>query len=134
MIGDLFGNVDLMAKGLDASWLKTQVINNNIANIDTPGFKGSKVNFESVFRSALSEGEFSTKKTRGKHMDFSGALDDMGSMVSQNVNTTMRRDGNNVDIDFESAELAKNQIYYNTLVQQVSSELRRLSMAINEGR
>jgi len=134
MIGDLFGNVDLMAKGLDASWLKTQVINNNIANIDTPGFKGSKVNFESVFRSALSEGEFATKKTRGKHMDFSGALDDMGSMVSQNVNTTMRRDGNNVDIDFESAELAKNQIYYNTLVQQVSSELRRLSMAINEGR
>ena len=43
-------------------------------------------------------------------------------------------DGNNVNIDAESAKLAKNQIFYNTLAQQLSSELRKLNMAINGGK
>ena len=54
--------------------------------------------------------------------------------VVPNDETTVRMDGNNVDIDYENAELAKNTIYYNTLVEQISSELRRLDIAINEGK
>lgn len=134
MVKNLFNNVNILQKGLDASWLKNQVIVNNISNVDTPGFKGSSVEFESVFKSALEQGGMATKKTRDKHMDFGGSLDDMSSMVTKNNNSSMRMDGNNVDIDSENAELAKNTIYYNTLVQQISSELRRLSMVINEGK
>lgn len=134
MVKNLFNNIDIMGKGLDAAWLRNQVISNNIANVDTPGFKNSRVEFESVFASALEQGSFTAKKTCGKHMDFGSSIDDLSSMVIQNTGTSMRLDGNNVDIDFENAELAKNTIYYNTLVQQISSELRRLSMAINEGK
>ena len=39
MSKDMFYNVDLLQKGLDASWLRNQVIANNIANVDTAGFK-----------------------------------------------------------------------------------------------
>lgn len=134
MVNNLFNNVNVLQKGLDASWLKNQVITNNIANVDTPGFKSSNVEFESAFKSALEQGGMVTKKTREKHMDFGASLDDMSSMVTKNDNSSMRMDGNNVDIDTENAELAKNTIYYNTLVQQISSELRRLSMVINEGK
>lgn len=134
MVNNLFNNVNVLQKGLDASWLKNQVITNNIANVDTPGFKSSNVEFESAFKSALEQGGMVTKKTREKHMDFGVSLNDMSSMVTKNDNSSMRMDGNNVDIDTENAELAKNTIYYNTLVQQISSELRRLSMVINEGK
>ena len=134
VVKNMFNNIDIMSKGLDASWLRNQVITNNIANVDTPGFKSARVAFESVFKSALEQGSFTAKKTRAGHIDFSSSLEDTSSMVIQNTGTTMRLDGNNVDIDYENAELAKNTIYYNTLVQQISSELRRLSMAINEGK
>jgi len=132
MIGDMFSSVNWLEKGLDASWLRSQVISNNIANVDTVGFKSSKVDFESAFKSALSQDSFALKKTNDKHIDFSEPSN-ITFRAEVNGSTSMRMDGNNVDIDYESAELAKNQIYYNTLVQQISSEFRRLDMAINEG-
>lgn len=130
MFGNVFNNVDVLHKGLDASWLKNKVIANNIANIDTPGFKASTVSFESSFKAALGH-EFAPKKTRAKHIDFSGS--DMRGVVTQDNSTTYRMDGNNVNIDAQNAELAKNTIYYNALVQQLSSEFRRLRTAINQG-
>lgn len=130
MFGNIFDNVNVLQKGLDASWLKNKVIANNIANVDTPGFKASSVSFEASFKAALGR-EFSAKRTRAKHIDFSG--NDMRGVVMQDNSTTYRMDGNNVNIDAQNAELAKNTIYYNTLVQQLSSEFRKLQIAINEG-
>lgn len=130
MPGNVFNNVDVLQQGLNASWLKNKVIANNIANVDTPGFKASAVSFESVFKAALGR-EFSAKKTRSKHIDFSGS--DMQAVVTQDNSTTYRMDGNNVNIDAQNAEMAKNTIYYNAIVQQLSSEFRKLQIAIREG-
>ncbi len=132
MIDDLFSNVNLLQKGLDASWLKNKVISNNIANVDTPGFKSSSVSFESAFKAALNKNGITAKKTREQHINFSSQS--MDSIVEKNSATSYRMDRNNVDIDYENAELAKNTIYYNILVEQLSSEFRRLNVAINEGR
>ena len=129
MIDKLFNNVNILQKGLDASWLKNEVITNNIANEDTPGFKSSSVSFEAAFKSALSDQSFSAKKTRNQHIDFQSQ--GLEASVTTNTNTSNGLDGNNVDIDYENAELAKNTIYYNTLIEQVSSEFRKLSAAIN---
>jgi len=134
LVEKMFNAVNLLEKGLDASWLRNQVITNNIANVDTPGFKNSRVAFESLFKSALEQGGFALKRTREKHLHFNDTVDGISAKTVQNNGTTMRMDGNNVDIDYESAELAKNTIYYNTLVQKISSEFRKLDMAINEGR
>jgi flagellar basal-body rod protein FlgB len=48
--------------------------------------------------------------------------------------TSMRKDGNNVDVDVEMAELAKNSIKYNALIAQMSKEFSRIKLAINGGR
>ena len=129
MIDKLFNNVNMLQKGLDASWLKNEVITNNIANVDTPNFKSSSVNFEEAFKAAMNEDKFTAKKTSDGHIDFSSQ--GMQSAVHTNMDTSEGLDGNNVDIDYENAELAKNSILYNTLVEQVSSEFRKLSAAIN---
>ncbi len=132
MIGKMFGNVDMIKAGLDASWLRNEVIANNIANVDTPNFKSSSVSFESAFKNALNQEGFTAKTTRAGHIDFSDNLP--RATVVTDTDTTYRMDGNNVNIDAESAALAKNQIYYNTLVRQLSSEFSKLNMAINEGK
>lgn len=129
MIDKIFNNVGVLQKGLDASWLKNEVITNNIANVDTPGFKSSSVSFESAFKSALNGQSFAAKKTRQKHIDFKSQS--MEATVTTNAGTSNGLDGNNVDIDYENAELAKNTIYYNTLIEQMTSEFRKLSSAIN---
>ncbi len=130
MIDKIFNNVGVLQKGLDASWLKNQVISNNIANVDTPNFKSSSVSFESMFKSALNGESFAARKTREKHIDFKSQS--LEATVTTNEGTSNGLDGNNVDIDYENAELAKNTIYYNTLIEQVSSEFRKLNSAINK--
>ena len=44
--------------------------------------------------------------------------------------TSYRNDGNNVDIDVESAKLAKNKLYYDSLTQSINNEIRLLRLAI----
>lgn len=136
MFDKMFSNVSLLKKGLDASWLKNEVISNNVANVDTPGFKSSSVDFESVFKDALDgDSDFVGFKTREGHIDI-GVEDvsDLNAKIIQNNETSMKLDGNNVDIDSEMTELAKNTIYYNMLSIKVSKELGRIRMAITEGK
>lgn len=135
MLEDIFKDTKYLEKGLDASWTRHQVILNNIANADTPGFKSSHVEFEDAFKEALEQGDFEARKTRPGHMDIgASSVDDVPVQIVQDTNTTMRMDGNNVDIDNEMTELAKNNIYYDTLVQKLTSEYNRLKMAITEGK
>ena len=132
----MFDMTNVLEKGLDACALRNQVISNNIANADTPGFKASSVAFEEYMKDALEDGgDFALQKTRDKHMDI-GTSDaaDVEAQVVANTDTTMRMDGNNVDIEYEMNELAKNNIEYYTLLEKVNSEFTQLRTAITEGR
>ncbi len=53
MLNDAFKGIDLLQKGLDAAWTRNSVITNNIANVDTPGFKSSSVEFEAAMKRAM---------------------------------------------------------------------------------
>ncbi len=134
LINKIFKSIKYLEKGLDASWMRNQVISNNIANVDTPDFKASKVKFESVFASALANKGFIAKRTREKHISFDRDIDGVSPVIIKDTGTAMRMDGNNVDIDSENVELARNTIYYNTLIEKLNSKFTRLKMAINEGK
>lgn len=45
---DLFANIDLMNRALDATLLKKSVISENISNVDTPNYKRKDVSFETI--------------------------------------------------------------------------------------
>jgi flagellar basal-body rod protein FlgB len=47
---------------------------------------------------------------------------------------SMRLDGNNVDIEREMAEMAKNTIRYSVMAQKISNEFSKIKSVINEGR
>jgi flagellar basal-body rod protein FlgB len=139
----LFKPVDTLQKGLAAAWQRNTVIRHNIANAETPDFKASDVQFESLFADALQSAEetggFVGKKTNSRHIDIGRGADavrpeDVTPRVVRNSDTTMRMDGNNVDIESENVKLAQNSMMYNTIVAKLNSELTRIKMAISEGK
>ena len=125
---NIFSQIDLLSKGTAASWLRGDVINNNLANVDTPNFKRSQVDFESYYRDAINGTSLTPRMTRENHMPFGNS--DGTARVTQDNATTMRMDGNNVDVDQEMTEMARNIIYYNTLTTQVSKEFEAMRIAI----
>ena len=135
MFNDLFRSVDVLQMGLSASWARNAVIRNNIANIETPGFKASDVEFESHLLRSLQGSGFTAAKTHPGHRDFgSGSFSNLDPQIVRREGLSMRMDGNNVDIEAENVKLAQNSLYYNTLIEKINGELRRLRSAISEGR
>ncbi|MDR3207261.1 MAG: flagellar basal body rod protein FlgB [Oscillospiraceae bacterium] len=137
MLGTMFNQIDRLGKGLDASWLRQDVIAQNIANADTPNYKSKRVSFETDFQNALEGGTgFQAKRTRAEHLTFGGASDPMAVLptVEENSDYTMRMDGNNVDIEQENVALAENTIRYDLLTTKLNAELSRLKLVIREGK
>ncbi len=132
----MFSHVNLIEKSMNTSALRQDVIANNIANVDTPNYKSKRVDFESMFRSAIyDQSDFKNFRTRDKHIDFgSPGPESVEPMVVENSHYTMRMDGNNVDIDQEMVEMAKNTLLYNTLTAKLNKEFGRLRVSITEAR
>jgi flagellar basal-body rod protein FlgB len=127
--------MSILEQSLYASSLRHKVISNNIANVNTPGFKKSEVAFEDLLQAQLDGKETSLPLARTNSRHLSGGN---GTSLAPRVNTigttSFRTDDNNVDIDIEMADLAKNNIYYNAVAQQLSRQLSNLKSAIREGR
>ncbi len=129
MLNKSFDRINLLNKALDGSWLKNSAISNNIANVNTPGYKRQTVNFEDVLRTELAKStQTSMVKTNPKHMDHPGT----GSIsVEEQTGTSYRVDDNNIDIDVENAEMAKNTLYYNAVVNSLNGQYSRLKSVFN---
>ena len=137
MLGNIFNQTDLLQRGLDASWLRQETIAQNIANVNTPGYKSKRVDFEDAFQKALQGNDgFQARATRPRHIQFDGGQDpsQVTPAVVENSDYTMRMDGNNVDIDQENAAMAQNTIRYDLLSTKLNAEFTRLKLAIREGR
>lgn len=133
----MFRSMDVMQRSLSVAWTRNAVIRNNIANIETPGFKSSSVEFESILARAVRDtGRLRATTTHPMHKEFSSTRDIMSVQprVYQTRGLSMRYDGNNVDIESENVALAQNSLFYNTVTEKLNSEIRRLRTAIAEGR
>ena len=124
-----------LTTALDGLSLRQQVASNNLANVDTPGFKAGAVDFESRLAAALGRSrKFPMANTDSRHYSFGGGdLDTPVIQVSPAVNTTARADGNNVDIDRQMAELAETTINYNAMASLMASRLANLRSVITGG-
>lgn len=135
MLNKIASKTAVMEKALDAAWLRNEAISNNIANVNTPGYKKAYVNFESQLASAASELQIGSLSKNPKFLPIGNDIRNIPAPeIVQDPFTSSRQDGNNVDIDVEMAELAKNTIKYNTLINQISRQFGIIRTAINEGR
>lgn len=118
---------NLIKKGLDMSSLRQKTISNNITNINTPGYKAGRVEFEELLKTSK---DIRMAKTDDKHFGIRD-IDDINLKVEKKTTTMVNDNGNNVDIDLEMTELSANEIYYNVLIRQVNSKLSSLNYVIN---
>ena len=95
---------------------RQKTIANNVANVDTPGFKASQVNFESLLNKAVS-------RTRPGTPVNQSALDSSMRATTLEDATSSRADGNNVDIDQQMEMLSEANLNYSALTQVMSTRL-----------
>lgn len=129
----MFGKtLTLLETAMNASGLRHRVISGNVANADTPGYKRSFVSFEDEMALWLEkEDKLGLLSTDPRHLKGLGGKTPQARVI-QDMTDSMKLDGNNVDVDRENAEMAKNTLYYNTLATQVYQYFSQLRTAMRD--
>ena len=122
-----FNYINVLDKAADASWIRNDVIANNIANATTPVYKRQDVDFESEFRKALKRSRYISMDDR--IADIKTARLNPRTYIDS-ANFSYRLDGNNVDIETENVTLASNQLKYNGLIDCINKEFSNLQMVM----
>lgn len=124
-----FDYIDVLNRAADSKVLRNELLANNIANADTPGYKRKDLEFEEhlnrAIESAGSERDTLTKKVHNVNLDEARMI-----IFADNADLSYRLDQNNVDESVEQAELAANQIQYNSLIDSMTNEFSRIKSVL----
>jgi flagellar basal-body rod protein FlgB len=111
--------VNRIESGLKGASLRQALIANNLANLDTPGFRRNDTRFESALADAIAE---------GKPIDLSDADD----WIITPGETPVSPNGNDVSLDREVGEMAKNISAYKTYVRLLNRSYRQFDIAMRD--
>ena len=115
-------NNTVLESAMQAAALRNEVINNNLANAETPGFKKKTVLFEESLRKALD----AVPDIRNADLSRVRAL-----VRLEHSRYSYRVDENNVDIEQEMVALYQNSIKYDTLADGVANNYKRINLVLN---
>ena len=105
-----------LERAISGASMRQEVLANNLANAETPGFQRSDVDFHSTLAQAMK----SDNPSQIESTSFSAQQDAQ----------TLRADGNGVDIDVESANMAKNGLEYEALVSIAKARIGIIQSAM----
>src|SRR3954469_15221386 len=92
---ELFDTTQIgLERALSGASLRQQAIAQNVANVNTPGYRRQDVDFQSALHAAWEQGESQVER--------------VDPAVQTDPGAVMRADGSSVDIDNEAAMQAKN--------------------------
>jgi flagellar basal-body rod protein FlgB len=123
---NLFNYVNVLNKAADATWKRNELLTNNIANASTPGYKRKDVEFQTLLMRQLQGNGSLDQKVANSNLN---ELEP--SVYTDYTNLSYRLDGNNVDIDTESANLAQNQIAHSALLESMTQEFTRIKTVLS---
>ncbi len=118
-----FDYINVLNRAADAAWQRNEAMSNNIANVDTPGYKRQDVEFESVLQKALGNNRYESMDEKVSNINLSRLR---GRAYVDYANYSYRLDGNNVDIENENVMLAENQLKYQGLISSINQEFTNL--------
>ena len=106
-----------LSRALDLTSARQNLVSQNVANVDTPGYKAKDIDFRQELQRALADEQ----------------LPESAPVVREVSGLIERPDGNNVSLDRESLLMAQNQLAFQVDVQLLRAEFNRLQQAINGG-
>lgn len=138
---DLFGDTFLtLQKALDLRVVQNRVIASNLANVDTPGFKASRMDFEASMAKAIEQIESSGADPNQPPDLDALARDAFGSdtslepVIETSNEPAMGLDGNNVNMEAELGRLGENATMYRVTAQMISAKLRQVQTILDAER
>ena len=124
-----YNYINVLTKAADASWTRNEIITNNLANVDTPGYKRKDVSFQNYLLQELTSGDSTSLRNRVNDVEV-GNLN--ATVYTDFSELSYRLDGNNVDIDTENVEFASNQLYYQTVLDTINHQFSMLKAAMQK--
>jgi flagellar basal-body rod protein FlgB len=107
---------DLLEAGLKIANLKQSVIANNLANLETPGYRRSAVSFQGRLVEAIQSGQ--------------ADLAELQADVVKPMNSETDASGNDVNLDVEIGEMLKNTGQYKLYMRSLAKTYHQIDMAI----
>ena len=131
-------NFNYLPRGMTAASIRQEVISHNIANVNTPNYRKSNLEFEDLLAREIygeepQDGKLQMMRTHDRHLPHKPLDYHAEPTMVEDQTTIMRTDNNNVDIDIEMATLAKNQLYFNALATQMGNYVTKMRNAITSG-
>src|SRR3954454_15063123 len=113
----LYDNTQLaLERAISGAAMRQEVLANNLANAETPGFQRSDVDFHSALSQAMKTDDPNSIES--------------ASFSPQTDSQTLRADGNGVDVHVESSNMAKNGLEYEALISIAKARLGILQSAM----
>ena len=110
--------IALIEAGIKAESLRQKAIANNIANLETPGYRRIDVKFEEFL---------------AKSLDSSGSVDlsKLEPQIYRPKQTPVKSNGNDVTLENEVGAMIKNSLRYTTYIRLLNKKYRGIELAIN---
>ncbi len=123
MINKIFSpGLDDLQNAMSRTTERQALLTANIANVNVPGYKRKDIDFHTALQSQMgSAGQI--------QMDQKDAAAQAASDA-----TSLRPDGNNVDVEKEITGVAETDLHYQTLTSLVTSYFSTLKSVIREGK
>jgi flagellar basal-body rod protein FlgB len=110
--------IDLIDAGIRAQTLRQKAVANNIANLETPGYRRIDVKFEELLEKCLSSSD-----------DFD--LSDIEAELYRPKNTPVKSNGNDVNLEAEIGQMIKDTLRHKAYIRLLSKKYNQIDLAIN---
>jgi flagellar basal-body rod protein FlgB len=110
--------IDFLEAGIRAESLRQKAIANNVANLETPGYRRIDVKFEELLAKAL---------------DSPGAveLSEVEPQIHQPQQTPVNSNGNDVNLESEVGQMVKNTLRYKAYIRLLNKRYNQMELAMD---
>jgi len=109
--------IEIIEAGIRAESLRQKAISNNIANLETPGYRRMDVKFEELLAKCLKSGD-------------PGKLSRVIPQIYRPEQTPVKPNGNDVNYETEVGGMIKNSIRHKTLIRLLDRKFKQLELAM----
>jgi flagellar basal-body rod protein FlgB len=115
---DKINNItDFLKAGIKAETLRQKAISNNIANLQTPGYRRTDVKFEELLAKAMEQAGGADPKN-------------LNPVLYQPKQNPINSNGNDVSLESEIGQMVKNTLRHTTYIRLLNKKYSEVSLAI----
>ena len=114
---------NLLFKHLNFRGEEQKVISGNIANIDTPGYKTKKLDFQDELKLSSQQENIQLSRTNKNHIALEENRQNSSFSISEVEGLDEQNDGNNVNLDSQMSRMSQNSIMFSAIQGSIKKDV-----------